>query len=131
MHIAPELAAYLVSDPGAWASFVADLDRRNMVVHSMRVISLSSPVPGVPVMVLRVIPAEHGKAKADVNAAIEETVRILNASGLSVRWVCSDGDSTYVQKLAASLSVLRDMLSYDFRLPAHRQTRLLPRVFIP
>jgi hypothetical protein len=68
------------------ANFLADLDRRNVVVHSMQVISLSGHVPGVPLVVLRVIPAEHEKGSADVNPAIEETVQTLNESGLSVRW---------------------------------------------
>jgi hypothetical protein len=44
MQIAPELGAYLMSDPDPLASFVADLDGRNVVVHSMHVISLSSAV---------------------------------------------------------------------------------------
>jgi hypothetical protein len=60
--------------------------------------------------------------------AIEETVRILNESGLSVRWVCTEGDSTYVQKACGRLLYLT--WGYDFRLPAHRQTALRSRVMI-
>jgi hypothetical protein len=44
MRIAPELAAYLMSNPGAGASFVADLDRRKCGCPPNARIWLSSPV---------------------------------------------------------------------------------------
>jgi hypothetical protein len=62
------------------------------------VISLISPVRGVPTLVLRVIPAPHGKANADVNAGTEHIVGILNSSGLSVEVVCTDGNSKQVYR---------------------------------
>jgi hypothetical protein len=91
MQIDPDCAAYLVNNPEAYAAFVADLHRRGLVVHAQHVITFVSPVPGVPVMVLRVIPAEHGKATADVDAAVSETARMLCANGIEVRWVRTDG----------------------------------------
>jgi hypothetical protein len=124
VQIDPDYAAYLVNNPEACAAFVADLDRRGLVVHALHVITLVSPVPGVPVMVLRVIPAEHGKATSDVNAAVYETVRMLCANGIDVRWVYTDGDSTYVQTLAIAFAREREARSCNLWLPAHRQTEL-------
>jgi hypothetical protein len=74
-------------------------------------------------MVLRVIPAPRGKASADMNAKIERIVAILNSSGLSVEVVCTDGDSTYVSRLAAPFVLVGVPESYDPRLPVHRQSQ--------
>jgi hypothetical protein len=131
MQIDPDYAAYLVNNPEAYAAFGADLHRRGLVVHALHVITFVSPVPGVPVMVLRVIPAEHGKATADVNASVYETVRMLGANGIDVRWVCTDGDSTYVQTLATAFARVRELESYNLWLPSHRQTELASSIFIP
>jgi hypothetical protein len=94
MRLDPEHSARLLGDQKVFASFVAEQHDLGAVVHHLHVISLLSPVRGLPTMVLRVIPAPRGKANADVNAEIERTVGIINSSGLSVEVVCTDGDST-------------------------------------
>ena len=83
----PEYAAQLLADPALFARFVAELDRRKLIVHARHVITLISPVPGVPIMVLRVIPSEHGKATADITGAIRTAVEMLNFSGVWIKLV--------------------------------------------
>jgi hypothetical protein len=76
----------------------------------------------------RVIPGEHRKGTADVDATIVEIVRMLNENGLCVRWVCTDGDSTGVHKLGPAFSTLVDTSNCDFLDPTHRETELLARM---
>ena len=99
MQLPREYAARLLQDPVAYAGFVAGEDEFQLVVHHLHVVPLISIVPGVPAMVIRVMPAPHGKATEEVNAEIERLVGLLNANGLSVESVCTDGDSTYARKL--------------------------------
>jgi hypothetical protein len=72
----------LFGDRRAFAGFVAEQHDLGVVMHHVHVISLISPVRGVPTMVLRVAPAPHGEANADVSAEIEREVGFLNSSGL-------------------------------------------------
>jgi hypothetical protein len=71
MRIAAEFAANIVRGPWAWASWVAGLDGRRLVVGSLHAIALVA-CTGMPRMVLLVFPAGQGKATTDVNAAVGE-----------------------------------------------------------
>ena len=122
-------AELLKADPAAFARFVGEHERG--VVTHLHVISVLSPVPAVPPMVLRVIPAPHGKATSEVTTEIERLVVLLNNEGLSVELVCTDGDSTYVQKLAAAFEVVGVCDSYDMRIPLHRQNSMRALIAMP
>jgi hypothetical protein len=82
------------------------MERLTAVGHHLHVLSLTSPVSGVPAMVLRVIPVPRRKAPADVNAENEHVVGLVNSSGHSAEAVCTEGDSAPVSRLAAP-SLLR------------------------
>jgi hypothetical protein len=82
-------------------------------------------------MVLEVIPAAHGKATSFVTDAMNVHVSELNRDGGHVVYVCSDGDSTYVQKLGQSYELLADPDAYDMRLHLHRQEEVMQRIQIP
>ena len=131
MSVTKEYAEELLSDPAKFALFVADLERQKLIIHALHVLTFVSPVPGVPAIVLRVIPAAHGKATEDITLAIEQAVQMLAKNGITARWVCTDGDSTYVSKLAHAFSLLRDVTSYDFGCPVHRQAALHSMVPMP
>jgi hypothetical protein len=102
MHIDPALAAQLVVDPDAYARFVGGLAGASFTVNYLHVMCLISAVPGVPTMVLEVFPAARGKATSSVTDAMNVHVSELDRDGGHVICVCSDGDSTYVQKLGGS-----------------------------
>jgi hypothetical protein len=121
----------LLGGQKAFANFVAERHDLGAVVDHLHVISLISPVRGVLTMVLRVIPAPHGKATADVNAEIKRIVGIINSSGLSVEVVCIHDGSTYVSRLAGPFARVGVPESCDLRLPVHRQTQLRARIGMP
>ena len=131
MQLPPDSAAQLLKDPVAWAGFVAEKDGLRLIVHHLHVISVISAVPGVPAMVIRVMPAPHGKATDEVNAEIERLIGLLNANGLSVELVCTDGDSTYVRKLTGAFAMVGVPDSYDLKRPLHRQLSLRARIAMP
>jgi hypothetical protein len=97
LHIDPALAAQLVADPDAYARCVGGLDGASIPVDYLHLITLISVVPGVPTMVLEVIPAAHGTATSFVTDAISVHVHEVNRDGGRVICVRSDGDDTYVQ----------------------------------
>ena len=99
MQLGPQSAAHLVGDRVAFAGFVDGKHGPRCVVDHMHAILFIPPVP-VRGMVIRVIPAPHRKATVQVPSDIERLVDLLNAKGLSVELVCTDGDSSYVRKLA-------------------------------
>jgi hypothetical protein len=100
MHTDPALAAQVIVDPDACARSVGGLAGASFTVNYLRVISLISVVPGVPTTVLEVFPAAAGKATSFVTDAMNIHVSELDRAGGHVVCVCSDGDSTHVQKLA-------------------------------
>jgi hypothetical protein len=113
MHIDSALAAQLVADPDAYAGFVGSLDGASIPVNYLHLMTLISVVPGVPTMVLEVVPAAHGTATSFVTNAMSVHMHEVNRDGGRVICVCSDGDSTSVQKFGESYDVLADPGAYD------------------
>ena len=58
-------------------------------------------------------------------------VLLLNNEGLSVELVCTDGDSTYVQKLASAFEIVGVCDSYDMHIPLHCQNSLPDLIAMP
>jgi hypothetical protein len=130
MHIDPALAAQLKADPDAYARFVGGLEGASIPVNYLHLITLISAAPGVPTMVLEVIPAAHGKATSFVTDAISVHVHEVDRDGGRVLGVCSDGDGTHVQKLGESYDVLADPGAYGMGLPLHRQEGVRQKITI-
>jgi hypothetical protein len=89
----PEHAARVLGDHRAFAGFVAEQHDLGSVVHRLHIASSTSPVRGVPTIVLPGSEMPHGKVNAGVTAEIEGIAGIPSSSGLSVEVVCTDGDS--------------------------------------
>jgi hypothetical protein len=113
MHVDPALAAQRVADPDACARLVGGVDGASIPVNYLHLTTLISVVPGVPTMVLEMIPAAHGTATSFVTEAMSVHVHEVNRDGGRVICACSDCDSTCVQKFGEGYDVLADPGAYD------------------